>query len=281
MLTHYSHLKAYLDPAMPAMQVDLIIGAFELLLSVGIDGHDYAIEQEMALAENADTTIFTQSIHNLAVDCVLDTLDRLGVQLVENASLYDLYDVLRALTALDNYGDPDSVIAGCSNDEGPVIALADILPLVGRGSIGHYLHVLSSVTPALLTRVEEVASQQRVETPSEDAQAVLHARQRLHGYIAMAKAESLLIVDMVRSGVRLGMPLEAYLNDAVESLEAYLKDSEYALAAQLLGVLLASDVPDANLTAKGTAEIEALVTDINLVGNTTRAFLSLLNEMSL
>lgn len=279
-MQHYSHLKAYLDPLMPPMQVDNIIDTFQLLLDSGIDGHDYAIEQEMALAEEADTSIFTQSITNLAVDSLLDSLHKLGVTPVENTSLYDLHDLFRGLMTLDNYGDPESILQAASNDEGPVIALAEILPLVGRGTVGHYLHILGDVNPSLLERIEEVAKGQQLEQPAYDAQKAVEARVRLMAFAQQVGSDALLGVSLVRAGMRLGMPLEGYLDVGMDKLEESLRLSPSTLSDKLLSVILASEIDASSILQTGLNELEALVSNPEQLALCTKAYTARVSQLS-
>lgn len=251
----YDYLKAYLDTVVPPLRCDLIIQACELLHELGIDGHEYELQQELALAENADTSIVLSSIDNLLLPVLRISLQNFGITLNDDATMQQIVDVLNGVNGIENYGDPESILIFCDNAEGPEEALAQILPLLGQYTMGEYLALLDTVEASLLEQIERVLPETITDhVPSSDA--VLRARERLNLY--RVNRDHLLVIEDIRNGQRLGLPIALYMEyhtDAFDGMDIP------TLTEQLLGFVLASDTQNDHLRATCMVEIEAVLHD--------------------
>lgn len=251
----YDYLKAYLDTVVPPLRSDLIIQACELLHELGIDGHDYDLQQELALAENGGMTILLSSIDNLLMPMLRISLQNFGITLFEEATMQQLVDVLNGVNSIENYGDPESILIFCDNAEGPEEALSQILPLLGQYNVGEYLAILDKVEASLLEQIERVLPETTTGhvPPSE---AVTRSRIRLNTY--RVNRDSLLVIEDIRNGQRLGLPFALYLEYHTEALESM---DIPTLTEQLLGFVLASEVSNDEIYKTCISELEALLID--------------------
>lgn len=275
----YAYLQAYLETVMPVEQASNIVEAFNVLKANGIAGQDYQIEQELALAENGDTSITVQSIYNLAAPLIKVVLDNFGVKLREDATLREQVDVLRGLTTLENYCDAETIIQFCDNSEGPEDALAQILTFVGAFTVGHYDGLLVDVNPVLLERIETIMLGQLTVNP-ESMESVSSTRERLLGLFQHHPDKGFMVLNDVKAGAKLGLPLENYLAPHLDELEALANaNTDQAngdLALQLLAFVLASNTPSDKIKEVCDLEFDALYTD---KANVTKADVKLLSYL--
>lgn len=275
----YAHLQAYLETVLPPAQVNTLIAAFELLFSAGIDGQDYQIQQELALAEDGDTSITVQSIYNLATPLMVITLGNFGIKLKEEATLAELVDVLNGIISLENYCDAATILQYCDNAEGPEEALSEILPFVGAYSVGHYMGLIEDVNPMLLERIEAVMRIQLQETPV-NREMLAQIRNRLLKFARKVGQYDLLAIVEVRAGARLGMPLVSYLEPHLQELDNLATDTHDVtdLVYQILAFVLASDTPDDKVREVCNNEFDALLPDKAKVTQADVLLLKLLAE---
>lgn len=275
----YAYLQAYLETVLPKEQVVIIIEAFNVLRENGMDGQDYQIQQEMALAENSDTSITVQSIYNLALPLVKIVLGNFGVRLKEDVLLDEAVDVLRGLTSLENYCDAETILQYCDNSEGPEDALAQILTNVGAFTIGHYEALFVDVNPMLLEKIETVMLGQLKIDP-ESMESINTTKERLLGFFKHHPNQPFMVLNDVKAGIKLTLPLENYLKPHLEELEMLAKgtsDKDISeLVIQLLAFILASNTPSDKIREVCDNELDALYVDKAQV---TKADIKLLSYM--
>jgi hypothetical protein len=279
-MQHYSHLQAYLETVLPPIQVTVIIESFELLHRCGIDGQDYQIQQELALAEDGDNNTTIQSIYNLVTPLMVQTLAQFGVTCTGEASLDDMRDILNGLVDLENYGDPITIIQFCDNADGPEEGLSQILPFVGKGTVGHYLHVIESVNPKQLERIEAVCQGNLQEAPG-NSELLDEIRNRLNKFTRAVGAETFMVVHDIRGGQRLGLPVVNYLEPHEEELRQYATDKKNltGLVHQILAFVLASNTPITLVGEVTMNEIDELIEDKAWLSTADVALVSLLKDL--
>jgi hypothetical protein len=274
----YSRLQAYLETVLPKPQVHVMVEAFELLTSAGVDAQDHQIEQELALAEDGESSVLVQSMYNLATPLMIATLENFGIKVNAHVTLAEMTDVLQGLLTLENYGDPVTIMQACDNSEGPIECLSEILPLVGAYTAGHYLTLFEDVTATLLERIESSAKEQYEEPPGGSAETD-NIRIRLMQYIGQVGSAVLMVLDSVRGGMRLGLPLETYLEPNLATLEAIARDQPDTLAKQILGFVLATPTATDQIRSACDNEFDSLCVDKANVTKADIALVKLLAEL--
>jgi hypothetical protein len=272
----YDYLKAYLDVTTSPEQSDVLIQACTLLHDAGVSGHDYALEQELALGDDSDTSTTLQSIYNCINPLMHIVIANFGITLVEEANLSQLVDILNGLLLIDNYGDPVTLVNLCDGLNNPEEALSDILTYVGALSAGEYLTLIESVNPSFLEKIVETLQSNNHGMDDDEPQplqeAADYARLRLRSYVSSFPVT--LAKVAVVNGMRLGLPFDLTIETQVDQLGILMPDQ---VPNAVLGLALASDLPDDQLFDRCMLEIDALLNDMAKV-NAARLQLTQLIE---
>lgn len=237
-------LGAYLDKLVTPEQRAVCLDACNTLLLAGIDDHAFLLEQDMAMAEDFDGDFLLGIVNGTLGPIYKNILAQFGVRLVEDATLVQATDVLKALHGVDNYDDQETMLGYCDGTDGEVAILADILSLIGSYHSTDYLTILDYVSPSLIERIAALCTKENVDELPADA-IVERCRVRLRKFLQLAPMQAIpepLAIDAVDDGARLGTPLDLL----IEPWRTRLEELPPAiLAGELVGFALASDLDNA------------------------------------
>lgn len=270
----FEDFAAYLDMIVSPERKRIYMNACRALVDVGMVEHGLQIDQQISLAENANTEIFLHSVDTLLHGVYLQVIGEFGVVVDNEAPLEVLTDILEALHRIDDYEDHETIYSMCQAPEGVEVALADIMNLMGAYPPDVYLTHLTRVSPSLLDRIESLHSEEALHELPTRTQVEI-ARSRVTRFLAKRTVPSMIGIHVAEHG-RLGLPLDvivAPLHDQLETL------GEPALIAiELVGLGMGSDVPDADLPAALTAQLELITADPKAITDLHSALLRSLKE---
>lgn len=261
----FETLTAYLDAAASPEQKALALDSCQTLLDAGIEHHDYMIEQELAVADDIDSDVIFNVLGNVLMPVFVHTLLQMGVQLDEDAPLAVANDILKGLLLIENHDDPQAITDLCQADESPEVILADLLEMVGSHTSADYLASLQEITPALISRIDEL-HQVRLTAQSQplpDMQQLAHARARLSVLVSTLRDhEKAWSEALLEAGLRLGTNLDDLLNVHSALVErAWEKGiADAAVVCALLGA--ASSASGETLTSQLEAYAQSLTENL-------------------
>ena len=252
----FETLAAYLEATATPEQRAVCLDACQSLVEAGITDHSFLIEQELAVADSYDGDFLIHLQEETLKPIYVNILREFGVRLTEEATLARHVDVLKALHALDNYEDQQSLLGFCESNDGAEAALADILQLLGAYDSTEYLMVLDFVSPALLDRIVEICTAESTEAlPTNEIVAV--AQQRVTKYLTLPEAKDLDEHSVFRTALTDGLRLGLSMDDLIAPYRSQLENITVPkLMLELVGFALASGNDDAFMRTVLTKELD-------------------------
>ncbi len=230
-------MQEYLDSITTPALSDLIMDATRTLTAAGQDIHLYQLQQAMDIADGLEPDAALESLQSVLMSNLSQTLRQFGVYLSDETDLRTANSILKGIQLLEEWDDPTTINGLTAALEGEEAALADMLVIVGELTIGDYMNALERVSPDLITRINELTSEERPE-PQPDSVAVAAAQMRLRGLLNKgALGEDSVFVKALDQGLRLGLSFELMLQPWLEELYA---QKPAKLAADLVAFAFAS-----------------------------------------
>jgi hypothetical protein len=270
----FENLDAYLAYVTTPELRTTIMDACEFLVTLGVEGHSFAIDQELAMADNGDTQITVHSIYTLVVETIRAVLDRMGVITKNDMPLYRLLDLIKSLEGLTNYDDPSTISQLIDENQDPEEALAAVLSLLGTHKPHDYVELFMEVSEDLLIRLKTLNSAEEAYDLLPDREVVELARTRFKRFIGRHK--DTLIEALIRNGARIGIPpddLIDQIGDPIHDLSG--KDFGILIA----GVYAASNVPTEKLADATKEEVSKFSSDITFITQANLAIVQALLEV--
>lgn len=252
----FETLAAYLDVTATPEQRAVCLDACRTLAEAGLTDHEFLIDQELAVAESYDGDFLIHLQDELLKPILVNVLREFGVRLSEEATLAQFTDVLKALHALDNYEDRQSVLGYCESNDGAEAALADILELLGAYHSTEYLTVLDYVSPSTLERIAEICSRTDVEILAANMEALAPLQIRVTKYLRLPEMQELkdsVFRQALTDGLRLGLSMDLLIAPYRAQLDALPPPQ---LLLELVGFALASGNDDAFIRTVLTKEFD-------------------------
>lgn len=275
----FDELQTYLLQVLPPPRVAVLVDLAEAIASSGNTAHTYGITQILAFAEDDDKYITIESITTLLEDTARRILQEFGIQLEDEVPHTVITAVLKGVNTIDNYEDRDQLLGIIAAEEDPAHTFSELLDVALDVSWADTMLYISDVKPSLITRIAERLNAQRenqgldeMQYPQDDIQP---QRKRLMSYVIYRR--QLLVLQAIHDGLKLGLPFAESYAPYTERLVALSPDR---LAEELLGFALASDVPDGQIRAAISAELDKLVHDINVITKVDTALDPLLAKVS-
>ncbi len=245
----FEMLAGYLEASVTPEQRRVCLDACQALTEVGIEDHAALIENELAVVDVHDGDVLINLVHGLLIPIYHNLISQYGVRLVETATLAQCVDVFKALNAIENYDDSETVYQFCESTEGSEAALADVLALIGGQTVFEYLALLEYVSPSLLERIQEIHAKE-VPGDSKVSPVILRAQRRLRAILQSPLAQTgtePLIVHYVEDGGLLGVDLRWLLKPEYCALIENMSPSQIAVEA--VSFAAASNSTDESLAA--------------------------------
>lgn len=263
----FDELAVYLDAnATPEMK-ELCLDACQTLLSAGIERHGDIIDNELTVSDNIGNDAVYNITENILKPLYHEALGEFGVILVNDTTLSILVDMLKGITQLDNYDNPDLIRDLCNADEDAEAILAALLEVVGRFHEADYLMQMQSVNPDLIDQLVNSVSSPKVEheqdlLPSLSQVAV--SRKRVAAYLHNVGDKGSWLLAKLDDGLRLGTPFHLLYSTAGETVRTEADADAERAAIMFVGLLLASDAVYETMEGLVASFISHTMTDVNM-----------------
>lgn len=234
-------LEVYLNTSTTPELRDLILEAAEVLLTAGVDNHLFLMRNALDEADAlGDFDVVNTSIVGTLIPLLHHHLREFGIKVVEETDLPTALSMFKAVLAIEEWADPQTLNAMALVDEDPETVLADILEVVGDLTSSDYLMVLESVSDNLITRIVEITDRP-AEPEDVDHSAIDTAKARLKELFVRAPyGEDSHFIHALAEGLHLGRDfhttIEPYLPELIDG-------PVVGLAQELVGFALASSLP--------------------------------------
>lgn len=258
----FEHLSGYLDVTATPEQKATCLQACRVLSDAGLSDHEFLIHQELEIADQSSGDFLINLVENILKPTCRNQLKEFGVTVNIEASLAQCADVLNGICVLDNYDDLATVYAYCDTVEGPVAALADILPLVGSFKSDDYLTFIDDVTPELIDRIAGMYEDTSEVDPIPEPAAVARARTRFQRLESQPDGMQLLAQQLLNNGGRLGLPFKLLIDSYLTTL-AGLKAGQLAVELIALGAI--SNLEDGELKSTLAKTLDLLGLEMSVV----------------
>jgi len=270
----FENLDAYLAyVTTPELRVTLM-DTCEFLVTLGVEGHSFAIDQELAMADNGDTQITVHSIYSLVVETVRAVLDRMGVITKNDMPLYRLLDTLKSLEGLTNYEDQATIAQLIDENQDPEEALGAVLALLGTHKPHDYVELFMEVSEDLLIRLKTLNSAEEAYDLLPSRESVELARTRFKRFLARHK--NTLIEAKIRDGARIGVPPDDFIDQIGDPIHD-LSGKDFGIV--IAGIYAASNLPTEDLQEAARHEVTKFSTDITFITQANLAITQALLEV--
>lgn len=256
----FEELKAFLLATATPEYTDTAMATCELLTRAGLFSHEEGLLRLIAVSEDIDHSQMIMNIDYTLRDYLDEVLAMFSVAMAEETPLPYLNGAVEALLALPNYGDPQSVLSLLQTDQSEEEILCALLGLASDYHADDYLLYVQQHSPSLLTQIEGVANSLLIETTVEVDQQP--TRQRLKRFVALHPGT--MVDQAIRDGKALGSDFAELIEDYRDELDGLSRKPD-ALAMELVGFMLATSLPDAELREALTDELEDVVESINVI----------------
>ncbi|HWT39865.1 MAG TPA: hypothetical protein VN081_01135 [Dongiaceae bacterium] len=270
----FENLDAYLaNVTTPDLRATLM-DACEFLVTLGVEGHSFAIDQELAMAGNGDTQITVHSIYSVVTETVRAIMDRMGVITKNDQPLHRLLDALKALEGLTNYDDQATVAQLLDENQDPEEALGAVLALLGTHKPHDYVELFAEVSEDLLIRLKTLNSAEESYDLLPSRENVELARSRFKRFLVRHK--NTLIEAKIRDGARIGVPVDDLIDQIGDPIHD-LSGKDFGIV--IAGAYAASNTPTENLQEAARREVTKFSTDISFITQANLAITQALLEV--
>lgn len=256
----FDELEEYLSVTTTPERRAQLIEAAKLLYEAGVRAHESDIERVLRMSDQFTIDDNVQDLFSLLTNYSERTISSFGLYVSEVVPLGCQNHVLAGLLTIENYGDPEYLLGIAQREDTAEEKIMDILDAVTPLGWANFAPYIEQVSPALLQKIETSLVE---NLPSEEERPDLSLfRQRLKRHNDLVGEG--IVTSMIRSGVPLGSSVETFLEGAEDSLIELEKTPE-TLAKELVGILLATNLPNSELRETAEALLEDFAYDINFV----------------
>lgn len=215
--------------------------AITLLFKLGNSNIEDALDQLLNEPDHGSEDAFLATADAILTGAVTATLSLFGVTVVPDTPLKPCSDLLEALTRMEDWEEPGSLLAKASVDESPEAVLCDLCEYVGCGDSSELIDQVERVSPSLIERLECVLKERIARASGPDAVAQ-RATRRVSIYLTMAKPP--IFSQALREMLRMGQDFKKATDPYEEAISALKYE---AAIPELVGFALASALPDEGL----------------------------------
>lgn len=233
-------LEAYLDNAAAPALRDLVLDACKTLSTAGAETHVLPLTNIVHDDDVIQTDAAHEAICGTLEAVLIKTLLEFGIEVSEHASLQVLNSMLKGLTAITNWDDPETINGLTDSQEDNESILADILVVVGDLTIGDYMEAIAEVSDDLIDRIRQTTDI-TIDGPQPDPALVTVSQKRLRTLLLKTDfQENSVFVKALNGGLRLGLPIEDVVAPNMTALHELPVDK---LGAELVAFAFASSLP--------------------------------------
>lgn len=272
-------LSGYLDVTATPEQKATCLQACKVLSDAGLSDHEFLINQELEIADQSSGDFLINLVESILKPTCRNQLKEFGVTVNIEATLAHCADVLNGICVLDNYDDLATVYAYCETVEGPVAALADILPLVGGFKSDDYLTFIDDVTPELIDRIASMYENVPAVDEIPVDLTVDRARQRINRFMQSPELSSDQIpiaIQEAMDGGRIGLPLSLLIERHLGTLSTIAPPR---LAIELVAFIAVSDVYETAIESELAKVLDMLGLELSVVTITSVQLKRLLKQV--
>lgn len=259
-------LHDYLIEATSPENVDAIENAHLAFDRIGLQDYTPGFEQLLMVNDDADEGDTLAGIIDLTRSLSDGIFQQHSITLSDESSLATRTEFINALVDLQQATDhiPD-ILKICAQQHDPEELFAELVALVGTHEAEHYLVDLAYVSPALISRIAEVATAQEFATVDEDDDAREYREVRIakfNRFMHFILDPELAFAKLVHQGIDAAYPFALYANMIGREFE----ELDPVVAAQnLLGMAFYSDDGFQSPLATIKSNIEQLISDVDIV----------------
>lgn len=261
-------LSGYLDVTATPEQRTTCLQACKVLSDIGLSDHEFQINQELEISDQSSGDFLINLVEGILKPIYRNQLKEFGITLNEDTTLEQYVDVLNGVSKIDNYDDLATVYTYCDSSDGPVAALADILPLVGRYKSDDYLSFIDNVSEDLIDRIASLYEDTSEVDPIPEPITVARARIRFTRFLASPNTKldpetiQPIAVQLLNNGGRLGLPFTVLLETYLATLAGF---NAARLAIELVALGAISNLEDNELKPALSKVIDLLGLELSTV----------------
>lgn len=263
-------LENLLEALLPTERYKLYTDVISYLESIEYD----TIQDEllnfafMSLADDEKIekpeSLIADEMHAHLMQCIISQLRITGIEVVEDITLKDLYDLAVGIKNIPAHEDLGSILASTSSDDGAIDQLAEVLHLVTTIDAVHWTMMFESVSDQLIAKITQLSTT-IINSEYEEVERVEEYLQKLRVYHEFSEKieRKLIFFDLVEQN-QLGRPFENYINSGI--LTDYFEGNQMdLLALEIYGMaLMSSDArQDPPTAVRGI--IEKFLSDTNRI----------------
>lgn len=189
--------------------------------------------------------------------------------------------VLVGLKTLQNYDDPQTILAMTSDLSDPIQSFCDLLGLVTDRSWADYVDYVTDVSPTLLQRIGALYSAQEEMDVEDDGFPAPEPRKSVLVKEFLTKYPGALASTAIKDECRpIGVPLAILLNDSKLPLVLLEPNAPDQAALEIAGLVLISDTPMNDYVKIAKDQLEVVFSDINFITKADVALGNYLTEIS-
>lgn len=281
----HEKFKSFLDKWVDPVKADLYLSALECLESYGY----VQTASELMLLLDTATETPVSDILDVAHILINDGLDFVLREhsLVIDGDVRERTLLLNALQSLVTDERHEAILDIIDNKEDNVEKLADLFEFVDIEAANSWADVISSfvhIPDGLIVRLkaiheEGLANQQ----PSEDSTVIVTDEKRERFQLIRnffgSNPTTLACTALRDDNVPVGTPLPTLINSYRDQLLSYEELMPLVIATHLVGLVLLSDTPLANVKLVSLDMIDDIYSDIDLVTRIAKAMETLLTEV--
>lgn len=256
----FDELRDFLLAITTPEYTDQVMATCELLTRGGMFSHEDGLMKLLSISDDVDHDQILTDIDHTIRDYLDDMLGMFNLEFDDDTPLRVLNGALESMLAIPNYGDPITLLTILQADQSDEETLCQVMGLASDCRAEDYLPVLQNHSSALLVQIEEVVGQLVQDVPATETESPI--RDRLRAFIA--HHPGLMVDKAIRGGASLG----SSFHDLTESYQGELEKlstNTQQLSLELVGFMLATDVPVEDLRETLLEELEDLIPSINVI----------------
>lgn len=204
-------LRDFLVRTTTPEQFDTLVRAHAVFEQFQLDNYQDPFESAMMTLDTRDYSSTVDLVVQLT-DEMLDTVLELhGIRYIDSASLLVKIITCEGIALVESFEDTDTVYNICTDDDDDISRFATLMELMTGYQAELFLPDLDFVSELLFNRIREVLQEQQ-DRRVEEVESALYARRNLVArWIQFIEAPAIRALELIRSDLVFGEPLETYL----------------------------------------------------------------------
>jgi hypothetical protein len=260
-------LREYLKDATGPDMYDMLRDAHESLEHIGAYDNTDVFDDILMVDDMADSGETVSAIIATTLQMQLEVLAGHGITMTDDARVQDATRLINGIVSINSYDNAEQLMGTAALEMNSHECFAEVVALVAGEQVEDIMITLSTVNPALIIRIREIATKAE-ETRMSEEERSLHQRHvdefvRFTNYI---NNDNLRVCAMLKNGVGPGFPFLVYANLIGRDLE--VMPAEKA-AHELIGMAIIS--ADGLLSPRSVinSNIERFVADLDQITKIT------------